>query len=123
MGVKPGTPRSKRAGRKPGTPNKKTLALIEILEGQNFDPVTEALHVYTLALEHFDKNRSDFRFKYLEIAQKGVQDLMRFVYPQRKAIDVTSGDMPINPGTLAHIPKEDLESIRSILKKSSPEEE
>ena len=82
----------KTGGRKKGTPNKKTQILTEILEEKGFCVVTNKLRIYKKALNNFKNDRSDFRFKYLEIADSVPKDLMQYVYPKRKSIEVTGAE-------------------------------
>jgi len=80
----------KTGGRQKGTPNKRTQLAAQILEEQGFCPLLKGIALYNQALREFKKGRGDFRFKYLEIAQRELQDLRQYVYPKRKAIDITS---------------------------------
>lgn len=70
----------KTGGRKKGTPNKMTLSLQEKLaafeDGRGFDPVTEALTLYTLI---YADNPL--------VAVKIPLTLMEYIYPKRKAIE------------------------------------
>lgn len=107
-GPKPGC--EKNGGRKAGTPNKITTDLIAELEALGYHPVAELIETIRDAKEEYrrskeihDKiqdNRNDMEIKsyvadtgpqYLSIAAKAAGDLMKFVYPTRKAIDHTSG--------------------------------
>jgi hypothetical protein len=97
-GPKPGTvPKPKNAGRKKGTPNKRTWALVEILEREGFDPAAKLLQ---LTLDHEEdyhaQRRNESGPAYAAIASRNCVELMRFVYPQRKAVDVTSGGEKIH---------------------------
>lgn len=85
-GKKKGSP--KTGGRKKGTPNKKSRFVRELLENQKFDPVTECVVVFRKAMDKFEhQNHSEFQFKWLEIAGKQCHELMKYCYPQLKAID------------------------------------
>jgi hypothetical protein len=92
-GAKPG--RKKYGGRKKGTPNKKTLMLKEILEGLKFDPVTKMTEVYAIALERaldgYDGD-VDMRNTYLSISQKCCADLLPYIYPRRKAVEISADE-------------------------------
>lgn len=70
----------KNGGRKKGTPNKNSLGLLEKLaafdDGKGFDPVTEALNLFTLI--HADNPL---------VAVKIPLTLMEYIYPKRKAIE------------------------------------
>jgi hypothetical protein len=80
----------KTGGRKKGTPNKKTQVAAEILEELGFCPIRKGVEMFERALEEFEEDRSDYRFKYLEIAHAEIKDLRQYVFPKRKAIDLTS---------------------------------
>lgn len=73
-----GSPRV--GGRQKGTPNKSSLTILEKLaafdNGAGFDPVTEALNLYTLI--HADNPL---------VAVKIPLTLMEYIYPKRKAIE------------------------------------
>lgn len=86
----------KYGGRKPGTPNKITIDFVRDVEATGLELVIECKRIYDLALGHFHRDRSEFKFKYLEIAQRQVLDMLRYVYPQRKAIDHTTLGQPIS---------------------------
>lgn len=80
MGWPKGKPRPQGAGRKKGTPNKNSLNLQEKLDafedGKGFDPVYEALKLYTLI---YADNPL--------VAVKIPLTLMEYIYPKRKAIE------------------------------------
>jgi len=98
----------KTGGRKAGTPNRLTLDLIETLQEKGFDPAAELIRVnieawkeYNRASEIFDAIQ-DKRIAYdlvplteseastyLKIAQDSAKDLMKYVYPQRKAVELS----------------------------------
>ncbi len=62
-------------GRQKGTPNKKTLALVEILEAKKIDPVS-GLSTLLPILE--PEKQADVYLK-----------LMEYLYPKRKAIEMS----------------------------------
>lgn len=66
----------KFAGRKIGTPNKKTMELFEILSARDFNPAEKILDL-------FESTEDD----HLKATLLGI--LMRYVYPQRKTVDVS----------------------------------
>ena len=72
---KVGKNRPKTGGRQKGTPNKKTKELIEILGA--FNPAEKLKEVF--------KNTNDDNLK-----AKICLDLLKYIYPQRKAIDFQS---------------------------------
>ena len=66
--------KTKTGGRKKGTPNKKTIEFIEALKG--FDPVVELTKLY--------KNTKDDGIKL------GVlKEMLKYIYPQRKAVEMS----------------------------------
>jgi len=81
------------SGRKKGTPNRRTESLIDSLAARNFNPVEKLIAIHDLALKTFHDGGFDFdpAGGYLEIARKSVCDLMQYVYPKRKAIDLQLG--------------------------------
>lgn len=95
MSFQKGKPRPANAGRKKGTPNKVTFDFARDVEATGIELVKECKRIYDMALEHFHDDTSDFKFKYLEIAQRQILDMLKYVYPQRKAIDHTTLGQPI----------------------------
>ena len=79
MTFKVGEKRPEKAGRQKGTPNKKTKELIEILG--SFNPAEKLVQIY---------NETDN----LELKAGICKDLMKYVYPQRKAVEMT-GDVQL----------------------------
>ena len=65
-------------GRKPGVPNKRTVELAERLDALGLDPVLG------LAKIAEDPTAS------LELRAKVLADLMSYMYPRRKALDVSA---------------------------------
>lgn len=82
----------KTGGRKKGSLNKKTKYALDILEDYGFCPIAKGVETYERALLEFEEDRSDFRFKYLEIAQRELQDLRQYVFPKRKAVELTGAE-------------------------------
>lgn len=76
---KVGEKRPANAGRKKGTPNKKTKELIEILGA--FNPAEKLVEIF---------NETDDKDLKASIAK----ELMKYVYPQRKAVEMT-GDVQL----------------------------
>ena len=74
---KVGKNREKTGGRQKGTPNKKTKELIEILGA--FNPVEKLKDIFA--------NTKDDCLK-----AKICLDLLKYIYPQRKAIDFQSSE-------------------------------
>jgi|SRR6185437_457708 len=77
---KPGDPRPPNSGRKKGKPNKKTEALHELLLASGLEPV-ENLKRLLPTLE--PEKQADVYLKLLE-----------FIYPKRKAVEITIEDIP-----------------------------
>ena len=70
----------KTGGRKKGTPNKKTTELIELLG--DYNPIVRLIEIAK------DENTS------LDMQVKINLDLMPYIYPKRKSIDMNADDMP-----------------------------
>lgn len=108
----------KSGGRKKGTPNKKTLKVIEILEELDYDPLREAIEMlrkpnvsygevmrlyneYLNECEEQDIDATSLK-EFVEDAMMGNLDakdrldahikLIKYVYPARKAIEISSED-------------------------------
>lgn len=80
----------KTGGRKRGTPNKSTLGLQASLEAQGVDIV--ALLAETLPALSADK-RADVLI-----------DLMNYLYPKRKAVEVSSTNSINDPQVVVYLP-------------------
>ena len=65
----------KTGGRQKGTPNKRTLSFIDDLG--NFKPVQELLKVFS--------STKDNELKFLIL-----KEILKYVYPQRKAVEMTA---------------------------------
>ena len=75
---KPGDKRPEGAGRKKGQPNKKTLALVELLEAAAYCPVEKILSILKNPKAYLsDSDKVRFNL-----------ELMSYLYPKRKAIEV-----------------------------------
>ena len=72
--------KAKTGGRKKGTPNKRTKELAEVLGA--FDPPEKLVQIY---------NETDD----LDLKAQICRDLLKYVYPQRKAVEM-SADVDIN---------------------------
>ena len=70
----------KTGGRAKGTPNKKTTELIELLG--DYNPIVRLIEIAK------DKNTS------LDMHVKINLDLLPYIYPKRKSIDMNSNEMP-----------------------------
>jgi len=73
----------KTGGRKAGTPNKRTVALAERLESLNCDPVSELVSL--AQAKDIDPS----------IRVRCYTELMAYVYPKRKAVEVSGVEKPI----------------------------
>ena len=72
--------RTKTGGRAKGTPNKKTTELIELLG--DYNPIIRLIEIAK------DENTS------LDMQVKINLDLLPYIYPKRKSIDMNSNEMP-----------------------------
>ena len=72
--------RTKTGGRAKGTPNKKTTELMELLG--DYNPIVRLIEIAK------DENTS------LDMQVKINLDLLPYIYPKRKSIDMNSNDMP-----------------------------
>ena len=72
---KVGDKRPENAGRKKGTPNKKTVELMEILG--SFNPAEKLMEIYNTTND-------------LELKAGICKDLLKYVYPQRKAVEIAN---------------------------------
>lgn len=91
MAAPPG--HGKWGGREPGTPNKRTQDLIDRLEELGYDPVAELIRVYANALDCSMACPNPVAgAMYLKIAQSAAADLMPYLYPKRKSVELTGKD-------------------------------
>ena len=72
--------RTKTGGRAKGTPNKKTTELMELLG--DYNPIVRLIEIAK------DENTS------LDMQVKINLDLLPYIYPKRKSIDMNSNEMP-----------------------------
>ena len=72
--------RTKTGGRAKGTPNKKTTELMELLG--DYNPIQRLIEIAK------DENTS------LDMQVKINLDLLPYIYPKRKSIDMNSNEMP-----------------------------
>ena len=79
--------KKKTGGRKKGVINKRSQKAMEILANEKFCPLLKMIEMYERGLKEFKDDRSDFRFKYLEIAANQLKELAQYAFPKRKAID------------------------------------
>lgn len=82
----------KTGGRTKNTPNKRTLQAMEIMQKHHFCPVSRGIEMFEMALSEFATDSSEFRFKYLEVAQRELADLRQYAYPKRKAVELSGPD-------------------------------
>ncbi len=78
----PGKPKPENSGRQKGTPNKKTTALIELLDTLNVEPVRDLM---ALMPELNPKEKADV-----------LRDLIGYIYPKRKAVEFEGEPPPVN---------------------------
>ena len=96
-----GTPKTPGSGRKKGTPTKKVLTVEQIFKRWGTDPINEALKCQAMmqALLKGDLEIAE-RLKLLVDTRDGWLKLARFVYPERKAVEVTAEvRLPLVRGT------------------------
>lgn len=112
------TKREKTGGRKKGTPNKKTLKVIEMLEELDYDPLREAIemlrkpnisgpealklyndYLYNCEQEGIDPDDPEEFIRKVQANNLDAKDrldahikLIKYVYPARKAIEVSTDD-------------------------------
>lgn len=82
----PGTP--KTGGRVKGKKNKRG-EVWEIVKSLNFDPVNELLAIHKIAMSAYEDHKETKQGpEYLSIAQKSCTDLMQYIYPKLKALEI-----------------------------------
>lgn len=83
-------------GRSKGTPNKITFDLIQTLRGKGFDPAAELVKTHAEAMKLYRdrmKNAKGYgACTALDIAQRSASDLMEYVYPKRKSVELTGAE-------------------------------
>ena len=116
-GPPPGSPPPHPNGRGKGRPNRATVELLDTLNEMGYNPAVEFIEIIRDAREEYrrskiihDKiveNRIDNDVKgyyadtgpqYLAIAARAASDLMKYVYPARKAVDITSNGENLSKG-------------------------
>lgn len=92
-GPKQGVKKAAGSGRKKGQPNKRTWELISVLEEKGYDPAAKLIQLGLEAEESYMalNRNSENAPQFLKVAKDAASDLMRYVYPQRKALDLTTG--------------------------------
>jgi hypothetical protein len=90
-------PKGKKCGgRKKGTPNKITFELIETLRAKGFDPAAELVQVHYEAMKLYRAKVKDNKGwgagPALDTACKAASDLMEYVYPKRKSVELTGAE-------------------------------
>lgn len=100
-----------RGGRKKNTPNKRTRDLIEILDKANYCAVAELIEVGAIARKEYERSAEVFDAicdqkkkdgvrtptvdngpTYLKLMQDSASDLLPYLYPKRKAIELEDPD-------------------------------
>lgn len=91
--------RREGAGRKPGIPNSMPnplrFDLLETLREKGFDPAANLVEVHLAALEMYKERCAAGGFGavgFLGIARESAKDLMEFVYPKRKSVELTGAE-------------------------------
>jgi hypothetical protein len=86
----------KKAGRPKGAPNKITLDLIQTLKDKGFDPAAELVKCHAEAMKLYrtkvKQTNSWGAGPALDIAQRCASDLMEYVYPKRKSVELSGAD-------------------------------
>jgi hypothetical protein len=85
------------AGRKKGTPNKVTADIIQTLKDAGHEPAAEHIKLFKEALRVYklkQKRRGNEwgGAGFLDLAVKANGDLMKYVYPTRKAVEHTGAN-------------------------------
>lgn len=83
--------KSKPKGRPAGILNAKTLDLMTELEKHHFDIIHERMRVFKEAMKTYERDGQD-RVAALSVADGCIKDLMKYVYPQRKAVELSGKD-------------------------------
>ncbi|MBC96397.1 MAG: hypothetical protein CME63_01500 [Halobacteriovoraceae bacterium] len=123
MSFKKGEQRPAKAGRKKGTPNKRTNKVIELLKGEGYDPLLEAVKLLQEPYKSSTELCVDYE-DYVEFCRDNDQDpmklsnfleqkqsqqltakekldghikLIKYVYPARKAIEVSMDEGKVAP--------------------------
>lgn len=86
----------KTGGRKRGTPNKATMALLETLEEKKIHPIT-GLKKCLVDLGKLKSNDPDTKINIIKARASIYIDLMQYIYPKRKAIEMNN-DTPLDSG-------------------------
>ena len=90
--------RKRTAGGRPkGAVGKRTEYLQDLLANKEFNPAVKLMEVFQVAMEGFKEGKGDgpqvdLSHNYLEIARKAASDLMPYVYPKRKAIELSAAE-------------------------------
>jgi hypothetical protein len=104
-------PGERRGGRQKGALNKRTRELIEILDARGYCAVSELIEVGALARKEYERAEEIYDAiqekrishdlvpltesvapTYLKIMQQSAAELMPYMYPKRKAIELTGKD-------------------------------
>lgn len=104
------------AGRKKGVPNKTgplTLDLIKTLKEKGHDPAAEQVNIFLIAMNHakelIKKKKTYGLMSALKIASDANAELLKYIYPTRKAIEGNDGDQ-LTVKTLIEFLKDDEEA-------------
>lgn len=112
---KPGSKRPEGAGRKKGSKNKNpiTLDLVQTLKDLGHNPAAVQVEIFKEAWARF-KTAMRSKHKYgaataLDVAMKANSELLKYVYPTRKAIEGANGESLTFAGMIQIIEGEDNE--------------
>lgn len=84
----------KTGGRQAGTLNKRTQAVIEQMEGENYNPIKSMIKVARWAEDLMDDDTKDFatRKESAAIAGNMGKELAKYFAPQIKAVEISGPD-------------------------------
>lgn len=90
------SPGERRGGRTKGTCNRITTDFLEGLREQGYDPVTEIINSIYDVEEKFLNAPEDLKPQYMAMLLRTKGELLKYIYPQRKAVDHTTAGEKIN---------------------------
>lgn len=104
-------PGERRGGRAKGIKNKRTRELIEILDAAGYCPVAELIEVGAIARQEYERAGeiydaiqekrdgaglnaplTDTAPTYLKLMQDSAKDVMPYLYPKRKSVELSGKD-------------------------------
>lgn len=85
------------SGRTKGSPNRRTWDLVETLEKLGFDPLAKLVQLALDGEQDYKQNRNnEMGPQYFSTTVKACTEMLSYVYPKRKAIDITSAGQKID---------------------------